>query len=297
MKTKIRTLVIPDVHGRRFWKDAIERFPIEQFPKLRIIFLGDYLDPYEDEGISRRDAINNFLEICDTARKDKRIHLLIGNHDMHYFYNASYKSRVDHENYAEIAAYFQDEFDLFNVAFQETINGQKYLYTHAGVTSFWMKHLRFMGKLCVQRNKEYRIDRLGNKVKRLSDKQLPFAQMLKTMTADASKLNKMLHNFQGQANLWMCSWLRGGDHDCGSCIWADLEEWVYENSAINGIFQVFGHTMMGGGGKDKAVFSKKNHFAMLDSSKAWTINSQGNFNSLDGNENITLIDDNIVTFD
>ena len=48
------------------------------------------------------------------------------------------------------------------------------------------------------------------------------------MTLSARKLNKMKLDFQGQANLWMCSWLRGGDSDSGSCIWADFEEWSYE---------------------------------------------------------------------
>ena len=44
MEKKI--LIIPDVHGRRFWRDAIESDDYD-----KVIFLGDYLDPYPDEGI------------------------------------------------------------------------------------------------------------------------------------------------------------------------------------------------------------------------------------------------------
>lgn len=32
-------LIIPDVHGRTFWKYAIDKYD-------KVIFLGDYLDPY-----------------------------------------------------------------------------------------------------------------------------------------------------------------------------------------------------------------------------------------------------------
>ena len=40
-------LIIPDVHGREFWKDAVE-----EYPNLPVIFLGDYMDPYSYEGIN-----------------------------------------------------------------------------------------------------------------------------------------------------------------------------------------------------------------------------------------------------
>lgn len=277
---KVKTLIIPDVHGRTFWKDAVEKFPIEKFPNINIVFLGDYLDPYETiENISRRDAINNFLEICDTARKDKRIHLLIGNHDMHYFYNAPYKSRVDKENYEEISMYFEDEFDLFNVAWEEKVNRRKILYTHAGVTNSWLRHLHFVGNLSIKNNQEYHIDRLGNKVKKVSDEQLPFCQMLATMTPEAEKLNKMLHNFQGRANLWMCSWVRGGDGNTGSCIWADLEEWYYVNESTPHLWQIFGHTLRANG-FDEAYIDKKQRFAMLDSRQAWVLDTRGHLHKL-----------------
>lgn len=39
-------IVVPDVHGRVFWKE-----PVREYLDVvdRIIFLGDYLDPYENE--------------------------------------------------------------------------------------------------------------------------------------------------------------------------------------------------------------------------------------------------------
>ena len=161
----VHTLLIPDIHGRIFWKEAIEYYSKEKYPNLVIVFLGDYVDPYGFEGITRKDAIDNFKEIIKLAKEDNRVHLLIGNHDMHYWYDASYKSRVDHKNYDKIKDLFLKNFTLFNIAYEETINNKKYLYTHAGVSSFWLRHLQFIGKLSVQNNKQYRMDQFRNKVK------------------------------------------------------------------------------------------------------------------------------------
>ncbi|MDE5880282.1 MAG: hypothetical protein K2H60_01000 [Muribaculaceae bacterium] len=44
-------IVIPDLHGRTFWKEAVEKYP-----DADTIFLGDYLDPYPNEGIIHRGA-------------------------------------------------------------------------------------------------------------------------------------------------------------------------------------------------------------------------------------------------
>ena len=34
-------IIIPDVHGRKFWRNAVKGFETE-----KIVFLGDYVDPY-----------------------------------------------------------------------------------------------------------------------------------------------------------------------------------------------------------------------------------------------------------
>ena len=46
MNNNVSVLVIPDVHGRKFWKEAINKFSKDIYPDLNIIFLGDYVDPY-----------------------------------------------------------------------------------------------------------------------------------------------------------------------------------------------------------------------------------------------------------
>lgn len=72
-----KVLVIPDIHGRTFWKEPCSK--IDEYEK--IIFLGDYLDPYDFENISVEDAIANFEEIIDFAKKNiNKVILLLGNH-------------------------------------------------------------------------------------------------------------------------------------------------------------------------------------------------------------------------
>ena len=274
-KQDAKILIIPDIHGRVFWKEALDNYPKDKYPTLNIVFLGDYVDPYEHEGISRQDAIDNFQEIIDVAKNDSRIHLLIGNHDMHYWYDARFKSRVDNKNYNKIKDMFLQNFTLFNVAYEEIVNNEKYLFTHAGVSSFWLKHLQFIGKISVENNKKFRIDQFGNKVKQLSDEQLPFAQMLETMTPDADKLNKMKLNFQGQANLWMASYARGGDNQNGSCIWEDLSEWGYKGMEISGLWQIFGHSRWSKKDPEDLFIDKERKFACVDTASAWILTTNG----------------------
>ena len=52
-------IVNPDIHGRHFWEESTKC--VNDFD--RIIFLGDYFDPYDFENISVADAIENFKKI------------------------------------------------------------------------------------------------------------------------------------------------------------------------------------------------------------------------------------------
>ena len=48
-----KILIVPDIHGRKFWHEAEEL--INEVDK--VVFLGDYLDPYGYEGITFEDAV------------------------------------------------------------------------------------------------------------------------------------------------------------------------------------------------------------------------------------------------
>ena len=74
-------LIIPDIHGRDFWKDAIDKVDIS---KDTVVFLGDYLDPYDQEfdgmpyDMLIEDTINNFKEILDFKKKHKKKVRIVG---------------------------------------------------------------------------------------------------------------------------------------------------------------------------------------------------------------------------
>ena len=63
MKKKI--ILVPDIHGRDFWKEILP-FVDEC---VKIIFLGDYHDPYPDEGITPSQSLSNFNEILAFAKQ------------------------------------------------------------------------------------------------------------------------------------------------------------------------------------------------------------------------------------
>ena len=118
-------LCIGDIHGRTFWKKAVE----DNIDKVdKIIFIGDYLDPYPFEGITRKNAIRNFQEIIDfkSENKDKVI-LLLGNHDCPYIDKRNFdsRSRYDSSNAYHIEEMFRSHRSLFQMAYEELINDKK----------------------------------------------------------------------------------------------------------------------------------------------------------------------------
>ena len=56
-----KQIIIPDVHGREFWREAVKGIDED----THVVFLGDYLDPYEDDGIYWSDAFKSLQDIID----------------------------------------------------------------------------------------------------------------------------------------------------------------------------------------------------------------------------------------
>lgn len=253
----IHTLIIPDIHGRLFWKEALNKFSKEDYPNIDIIFLGDYLDPYEFEHISKEQAIINFEEIIRIAKEDNRIHLLLGNHDWHYIDHID-DCRIDHINYHQIKSLFVDNKDLFKIAYKNKIDNITYLYTHAGITNGWI-------------NKMYDIANTTQRKPWVSEEQKLWVKeniLDKEFTIEL--LNEFPNNFQTASWLGMISYARGGDFRYGSCIWADYSE--HENSYEpfrKDTYQIFAHSL-GIPSLDEGVVTE--NYAMLDSRCAWILN-------------------------
>ena len=83
-------IIVPDIHGRNFWR-AVRSCEED------IVFLGDYLDPYNSEGVTREMAIRNFREILLFAKSRPGVSLLLGNHDLSYMKGDVYcRCRTDY---------------------------------------------------------------------------------------------------------------------------------------------------------------------------------------------------------
>ena len=77
-----KILIIPDCHGRWFWKNPCKEHK-DEFEK--IVFLGDYVSPYNYEGISNEEALNVFKEIIEFKKENlKKVVLLMGNHKVNF---------------------------------------------------------------------------------------------------------------------------------------------------------------------------------------------------------------------
>ena len=128
-------IVIPDVHGRDFWRSAVRGRKEE-----KIIFLGDYVDPYSWEGITPHGA---FLELQDIIEFKKEhpdnVVLLLGNHDLGYLDMEICDCRRDELRAGRLRELFEKELDLFDIVHVEGDETGKALFSHAGIAERWVK--------------------------------------------------------------------------------------------------------------------------------------------------------------
>ena len=230
-------LCIGDIHGRNFWKKAVE----ENMDKVdRIIFLGDYLDPYPWEGITRKEAISNFQEIIDFKSENRdKVVLFVGNHDLAYIDKKNYivRSRYDSSNARHIEEMFRSHRSFFQLAHEELIGDKRYLFTHAGLQIGWYKkHEKLIGELTV------------------------------------NGMNHLLGIPSGIKALCEASWSRGGWDQFGSIVWNDVTDCgSHVNDELPWDRQVFGHSQ-----QDEHPIITDTHVC-LDCRKAFILNDDGGF--------------------
>ena len=208
-------IIIPDVHGRRFWRQAMSWADCTP-----IIFLGDYLDPYFwEEGIDSEEAYEELNEIIAFKKRfPNNITLLVGNHDLHYLSSAIGGCRYDYRYAYQNRALLFSELSLFDVAHSVECNERQYLFTHAGVIARWYwNHFPY--------------------IENISAEEI------------AKHLNEGFHGgLSWEAivdSLSEASPLRGGSHLFGSPVWADRLEHQVDSFEFAAIYQIFGHTLSG----------------------------------------------------
>lgn len=123
-----KIVAIGDVHGSDRWKHIVE-----QHPDDRIVFLGDYLDPYQY--VPEEELVRN-LQLIISLKKEKSdsVVLLLGNHDLHYFCeDMAWGTRFNIRMMDVFFHLFMENIHLFQNAYQV----DKIIFTHAGISHEW----------------------------------------------------------------------------------------------------------------------------------------------------------------
>lgn len=244
-------IIIADIHGRSFWKGVIKDRESE-----KIIFLGDYLDPYlyeeEFKGLNLDEiyekTVTNFKEIIDLKKSNPdNVILLLGNHDCHYFLGVDNSSRLDYLHFAQYRDIFNENTDLFQMAYEKNIGGKRFIFSHAGISKNWLDGHSLILKGW---NDDNIVEWVNEKYK-----------------------NRDRH-FIGVLN--DISHYRKGFDWYGSMIWADFQEYLKDEDMLIGDFQIFGHTQL----RDNPFVWNK--FADLDCRRGFILNDDGNITELDG---------------
>ena len=240
-----KLIIIPDVHGRSFWRKAVEENPEEEF-----IFLGDYLDPYTQDGVTADEAFAGLQDIVTFKEsRSKQVTLLWGNHDLHYLRERLMGSRFDKNNAFRNKAFFHIHMHEFQLAAERKVAGRHYLFTHAGLGKKWLERL-------VPGSPEERINFLFG-----GPGYLTYPSFIKALSE--------------------VSYYRGGSELYGSVIWADLMEQEEPENQIPSIVQVFGHTMV------PKAFNYDNRIYCLDCQECFYLDlDNGGIYSLEDNSPI-----------
>ena len=249
---------MPDVHGRKFWRQAVAN-NIGQVDK--VIFLGDYLDPYQEEIDENPELMecNHFynsqnllrmLEDIVSLKKnepDKYI-LLTGNHSDSYIWSKFHAAtRTDYKNWEKYHKFFSENLEYFNLVWIE----DNCIFSHAGISQGWAKR--------VWKSFEY-----------------PESEFKSIMDVALAINDIPLTKFNNYVNIISdISHYRGGDMFYGSSEWADLREHIDMKFSItkivpkgeDGIYQIFGHTQL----RQPLI---NDYWACLDCRKAFIFDTQ-----------------------
>lgn len=251
----LKYLIVPDVHGRDFYEYNVNTF-LEQSEESKVIFLGDYIDPYPQEGITPESALERLKTIIELKRKYKdRVTLLIGNHDFHYIDGSRRGCRMDYYNKDEICGLYIKNIGLFDYVKCETIGRKNFIFTHAGFLYGWF-YVHFD-----------LININGDEYTNADD-------VAKCFTYDTIKNTdwKSLSDDRHVLNAYgEIGTSRGGYANYPSFLWADVTDLLFDPSVASYDFiQVFGHTR-----QQIGHYIKYGNCYCLDCRKVFFINSDG----------------------
>lgn len=228
-------IVIPDIHGRQFWRRAVELYP-----DADTIFLGDYHDPYPAEGITNEESLANLRELLDYVKSHDNVHLLMGNHDLNYFADFGKKVRYDEKNTRTIRSLLTEILPRMTIATTRIVSGKTVFFSHSPVLVDWVKDAGVS-------------DDVPTLVKTLNDS-------IKNLDTDPSEAVKLLRYVPSY---------RGGEASFGSPTWTDVRELDNDGKQIIDTidYSIFAHTRV----NPPRITSK---WADLDSQRAFRLTQE-----------------------
>ena len=249
-----KILIIPDVHGRDFWRDSVIKTLTNT--SANIVVLGEYTDPYSSEWAPnfdyRQHTIDNLKEIIELKRQNPdRITLLLGNHDCGYAISDSIcSSRMDRLHRSELEELFKENRELFQIAEECDIAGRHFVFSHAGILKGWVRSV--WGEEAESPDFKV-VDRLNNA----------------WLVDDWNILGRL-----GDYDTYR-GW---GGFQYGSPVWSDIRSWVKVTPDETYGFNIVGHTQL----DDRQVVLDQ--IADLDCRKVFYIDDQGVLRSYDNDE-------------
>ena len=254
-----RILIIPDVHGRDFWKDPVYESLNDE--NIHIVFLGDFTDAYSAEWDLGFDylqhTIDNLKEIIEIKKRyPDRISLLLGNHDCGYAIGEDICScRMDRWHRREIGEIFRENRILFQMAEECDVAGRHFVFSHAGILKGWVKSV--WGEEC--ENPEFNIvDRLNN-----------------AGLADDMNILCRLGDYD--------SYRGWGGYQYGSPVWSDIRSWTRVTQEDTYGYNIVGHTLL-----ERPLVLEQ--ITDLDCRKACYMDDQGLLRSYDTDEEYVKAD-------
>ena len=241
-----KILIIPDVHCRSFWKEPLKH--LDGYTK--VVFLGDYLDPYKSEGTTFEEGFANLEEIIRIKKENPdKVVLFLGNHDLGYLDNNICTARHAWNWENDVRTILKENFELFDLAWETTIGELRYFFSHAGVTKGWLEDHENIFHF-----------RDGDA--------LPKAELFNNMFHGDDKQQKSML-YSALADIGTARW---GTSDNGSIIWADEVEhhhWENNPNFFDGVYQIFAHSQQ----EEYPVIDT--HYACLDCRKAFVLDETG----------------------
>ena len=234
----MKVLVIPDIHGRKFWRKAVAN----NIGKVdKIIFLGDYLDPYQDEIEENPELMDceyfgdsqNLLKMLENIislkkNEPNKYILLTGNHTDSYIWSKfRAASRTDGKNWEKYHNFFSQNLNLFNLVWIEN----NVIFSHAGISEGWANRMW---------------ESLG-----FPEDELSSVKEIAEVLRDTPLVDFNKHYIKPLSDI---SYWRYGEAQFGSCEWADIREHINMQESLkqkdfipigeDGIYQVFGHSQL-----------------------------------------------------